>query len=637
MGGSITRAIVRRTIWQPMAGTLLLLLFGGASCSPDERRSEQDLRVWIAPDNVRISPISGHALVAERTDLHPDYPRRDYRNGNEVWDPGSSRVSLHSARNEFTAFQVIVEADHPVEGIDIEVSPLTHAGGAELSGRNVRVFKEWYVEVRRPSLGYESTSLGPGWYADALMPKRRAGLFSGFPFSIPDLFNNIPGQTNQAVWVDLYVPFERVHAPPGLYSGRITVSWDGGSQQVGLDLRVWDFALPHETHLPGDIWNNSMRRMSPDQEMAYYHLARRHRFLPLVYAYRPELTIEGGTVDIDWTDYDARLSPYLDGSAFTEEYGYWGPGEGVPVHHMMLPFNIESEKHPGGAWPVRLPPEGRNSQYEDVWREVGRQFRQHLDSRPEWKKVVKVAFLNGLDESYFAEAYEEMIYYGKLLHESMGRDWFLYRIDGGYDREAMERLRSEVDLWVCHTVAFDLATANEFQDKGMQIWFYGPMIYEQERNSGCGSNTFLDLDLNVNRAIGWIGWKYQTGWVEWEFDWNAYASWYEAENFKEVGRYYNGSGQLIYRGAVMGYDEPIASIRLKSTRRGLQDYEYFWLLSQLQGGMDGANEIVDAVIYKRPFGPSAMLDVEIWKNDPSVWEQGRLEAGELIESWDAAR
>ena len=53
-----------------------------------------------------------------------------------------------------------------------------------------------------------------------------------------------------------------------------------------------------------------------------------------------------------------------------------------------------------------------------------------------------------------------------------------------------------------------------------------------KRTPACGSNTFLDLDLLVNRAIGWVGWKYNSGWVEWEFDWNAYAAWYEAENFK---------------------------------------------------------------------------------------------------------
>jgi hypothetical protein len=64
-----------------------------------------------------------------------------------------------------------------------------------------------------------------------------------------------------------------------------------------------------------------------------------------------------------------------------------------------------------------------------------------------------------------------------------------------------------------------------------------PMIYEQKKNSGCGSNTFLDLDLLVNRGIGWVGWKYQSGWVEWEFDWNAFASWYEAENVVPTWNY----------------------------------------------------------------------------------------------------
>jgi hypothetical protein len=155
------------------------------------------------------------------------------------------------------------------------------------------------------------------------------------------------------------------------------------------------------------------------------------------------------------------------------------------------------------------------------------------------------------------------------------------------------------------------------------------MIYEQRKNSGCGSNTFLDLDLLVNRAIGWIGWKYRSGWVEWEFDWNASAAWYEAENFKEPRRIYNGSGQSIYRGSVMGYSQPVASIRLKAQRRGLQDFEYFHLLGQKRG-REAADRLVDRIIYKRPFGKQAMLDTEIWKNHPEEWDRARDEAGELL-------
>lgn len=592
--------------------------------------AQEGVRVWALDDGVRVDPVTGRLLVEARRDVHTDYPTTDeYRRRNPVWDGETGRVRLRAARNEFVAFQVMVETERPLKQVDVRFDRLVHPSGSELSGRLIQVFKEWYVQVRRPSLGYEKTSLGPAWYADALIPKRPEGLFSGFPFSIPDLFNNIPGQRVHGIWVDVFVPRDSAAAPAGTWQGELKVTWEGGSSMLPVELEVWDFALPDETSLPGDIWNNSMRSMSRSDELAWYHLARQHRFLPLIYAYRPELEIRDGKVSLDWTEYDARVGPLLDGSAFTAEYGYWGPGEGLPVHHLMLPFNVDSEKHPGGAWPVPTPPGGRNAEYERIWNQVARSFREHFDARPEWNKVVKVAFLNGLDESYFEDAYREMLYYGKLLHDGLGRDWFWYRIDGGYDRAAMERLQAEVDLWVCHTVAFDLPTVEHFRRQGMEVWFYGPMIYEQRRNSGCGSNTFLDLDLNVNRAIGWVGWKYRTGWVQWEFDWNAYAAWYEAENFKEEGRFYNGSGQLIYRGAVMNIPGPVPSIRLKSTRRGLQDYEYFALLAA-RFGEQRADELVNSVIYRNPFGKASIGEVEIWKNSPAAWEAVRLAAGTAL-------
>jgi hypothetical protein len=580
-----------------------------------------EVKVWTVTDGVRVNPITGK-LLEDRTDIHKDYPSGDLR--------GNRSVSLKSARNEFTAFQVIVESEAPVEDVDVTLVALRDAGGHEIGGKRLATFKEWYVPVRHASTGYERTSLGPAWYADALMPKRPANLRTGFPFSIPDLYNNIPGQTNQAVWIDVFVPFERAAAPPGDYKGEVQVTWKGGKQTLPVTLSVWDFALPQENHLPGDIWNGSMKNMPPDEELAYYQLAQQHRFLPLVYAYRPKLAISNAKITLDWTEFDRRLARYLDGSAFTSQHGYWGPGYGVPLHHMMLPFDVEKHGRRATAWPMAVPEGGRTPEYEAVWRDAARQVREHLDRDPNWRKVVKIAFLDGLDESYNEESYEKMLYYGRLLHEAMGRGWFKYRIDGGYSEDAMEKLRREVDLWVCHTVAWDDAKMQHFRAQGVESWFYGPMIYEQRKNSGCGSNTFLDHDLLENRAIGWIGWKYHSGWVEWEFDWNAYASWYEAENFKEARRVYNGSGQLIYRGAVMGYDRPVPSIRLKAQRRGLQDYEYFWLLAQQTGNRETADEIVNRIVYKKPFGPGAMLDTEIWRNHPDEWERARIAAGERI-------
>jgi hypothetical protein len=576
------------------------------------------VRVWAAGDWTRVSPVTGRILEGNP----------EARGGSTVWDAAKKTISLKAARNEFVAFQVIVETDRPLDEIDVQSSGLTHARGARLAAPNFALFKEWYTQVRRPSTGYEKSSLGPDWYPDALMPYRKSGLNGGFPFSIPDLHNNIPNQRNHAVWVDIFVPHDREAAPPGRYTGNVSVSWNGGKDNLSVVLDVWDFALPQENHIPGDIWNGSMKNMPEREELLYYQLAHQHRFLPLVYAYRPDLKVDGTRVQIDWTAYNRRLARYMDGSAFTREYGYWGPGYGLPLDHVMLPFDVK-RKH-GTAWPVDLPPEGRTPGYEAVWKETGRQIRAHMDADPRWRKVTKIAFLNGLDESYNEESYEMMIYYGRLLHEAMGRGWFKYRIDGGYEPAAMEKLATEVELLVCHTVEYDPDRVAQYRQKGVETWFYGPMIYEQRKNSGCGSNTFLDLELLVNRAIGWIGWKYRSGWVQWEFDWNAFAAWYEAENFKEPQRIYNGSGQLIYRGAVMGYDQPIPSIRLKSQRRGLQDYEYFWLLEHKSGGKASSDTLVSRIVHKQPFGAKAMLDTEVWRHDPEEWERARIEAGNAI-------
>lgn len=586
--------------------------------------------MWAVSEGVRVNPLTGQVLEARR-DIHTDYPPDEFRSHNLVWDSKMQTVSLQSARNEFTAFQAIIETDQPVDEVDAHLTALRHAGGAEIGRRNVAVFKEWYVRVRRPSTGYERSSLGAGWYPDALLPVRPANLNTGFPFSIPDLYNDIPGQRNQAVWVDVFVPNERSAAPPGQYRGEMQITWKGGAAKIKLQLEVWDFALPQESHVPGDIWNNSLKDMPPNEELAYYQLARQHRFTPLVYAYRPKLRIAGSKAALDWTEYDHRLARYLDGSAFTDAYGYRGPGYGLPLDHIMLPFDVEKRGNRATAWPMPLPQGGRTPEYESVWKDVARQIREHLDQNTHWRKVRKIAFLDGLDESYSEEAYEKMMYYGKLLHDSLGRGWFSYRIDGGYSQEAMQKLSREVDLWICHTVTFDADSVARLRDKGIATWFYGPMIYEQEKNSGCGSNTFLDLDLLVNRGIGWVAWKYRSGWVEWEFDWNAFAAWYEAENFKEPERIYNGSGQLIYRGAVMGYDQPIPSIRLKAQRRGLQDYEYFWLLATRTGNRETADSLVNRIVYKRPFGSAAMRDTEIWKNNPEEWEQVRIQAGGLLD------
>ena len=83
-------------------------------------------------------------------------------------------AALQCARNEYCAFQLVIESAQPVEDIDVRLPRLDAPNGARLGAPNIAIFKEWYVHVRQPSSGYERSSLGPEWYADALLPYRPA-------------------------------------------------------------------------------------------------------------------------------------------------------------------------------------------------------------------------------------------------------------------------------------------------------------------------------------------------------------------------------------------------------------------------------------------------------------------------------
>ena len=130
----------------------------------------QTVNLWAIGDGVRVSPVTGK-LIEDRPDIQKDYPRGHPRGKNFIWNGASKTVLLKAARNEFVAFQVILDSPAPVDEIDVKLEGLENASGDRLAGRNVAIFKEWYVQVTQPSSGYPNTSLGADWYADALMPK----------------------------------------------------------------------------------------------------------------------------------------------------------------------------------------------------------------------------------------------------------------------------------------------------------------------------------------------------------------------------------------------------------------------------------------------------------------------------------
>ena len=607
------------------------------------------MRVWAVGDSFRIDPTTGNAREANSLIL-PDAPRGDYHASNVVWDGQHRRISIKSARNETVAFQVIVERTDtaPLRRVNVTTGALTGPGGVTLGEASVSMFKEWYVNVdRRTSQDY---TLGVGWYPDALIPTAHytGRLFPKsyiLPFDVPDLMNNIGhDQQNQALWFDVYVPRDRRQAPPGEYTSTITVSTPSGERvELTLSLAVWDFALPEETHVAGNIHNDTeLNTFAPDLELKYYQMIRRHRLAMGVLGYAPDIAVNGSNIQFDWTSYDARLGKYLDGSAFTEKYGYSGPGYGVPIEMLVLPFDVYPVNvyHDTGSagvpygkewkfyrpWPVDLPDSGFTPEYGEVWKKAFRAFEDHFDQHPSWNRTKPIVFLLSLDESYDEGSIQKFLYYGRLLKES-GAKRLKFRIDGSYPMATMDRLADVVDISILGVRAYVPERVQQLRKKGVEDWFYA-------------GTDILDADPLGCRALGWVAWKYQArSWTIWEFDFNALHAWMNPATYtaavtsgsERAGDVYNGLGMLIYRGETMGLDEPVASVRLKLLRRGSQDYEYFWLLSRKKGGRAIADQLANNVIHEPMGQREAWGAPGAWDHNVDDWERARAQMGDLIQ------
>jgi hypothetical protein len=98
----------------------------------------------------------------------------------------------------------------------------------------------------------------------------------------------------------------------------------------------------------------------------------------------------------------------------------------------------------------------------------------------------------------------------------------------------------------------------------------------------------------------------------------------------------NSQGVLVYPGWQVGLRGVVATIRLKQVRRGMQDYEYLWLLAQ-KGDKAKADEICRRIVPAalgeatgNKFGQGA-YGPGLWQRDPRAWAGARAEMAELIQ------
>jgi hypothetical protein len=596
-------------------------------------------RIWAVDDGVRIDPRTGMAF--EESEIYPADLRikPGYRERNWVFDGKKGEVGLCGARNEVLAFQLQIESETPLSDLSVAVSDLR--GPRQFpAAATIRLFKEWYVEVKQPSYGESSPvgydCLGPGWYPDALIPLD-APLKAEFrmPFDLPDKANAVPGQKVQAVWVDLCIPRDQA---TGVYEGTIRVTARDGANAVEksllLRVEVFPFALPDEDHLGislNDYGQISPRGMPKEKMWAFYQLCQAHRCVLDVLYNAPKASGTGDSLTLDWSEYDAQFGPLLDGTAFTAAHGYRGPGEGVPVKRFYLPFETSG----GHAWP-RPAAEMGTEPYERAVQKAIREFERHFDEKG-WNRTKLMMFYNSYDES---GRVKEISYFARLLRAAGLREprRFLYRVDGGSPAVVRGVGLENVGVWCVNgNVRYThLEEQREIIRHGGQVFIYS----SNSAREPCMAAPYIDTESLALRTWGWLPWKYRDS-VTTMCEWGTYfheggKRWRDPRLGSGGKQVLNGDALLIYPGEFLGLDGPVPCIRLKALRRGSQDFEYVRLLAQRVSDAR-ADQIVETVLF-RAMHEALKPGQDYWKpherdtrsHDPEQWERARRQAAKAI-------
>lgn len=597
-------------------------------------RFENLLEVWACSDLTKVDPVSGGVLRDSENYL----PAGDLKIDNQVWSAARRTISLTAARGEVVACQLILErlGENRLSNISIVPGDLKSSSGLLKAEGNISCYRVWYMDVvprKEELIGpwelVEEKDHKPGWQGDACLP-----LDDPFEttFSLPSGDNLGPSQRNQSVWVDIFVPPD---TKPGRYEGQIAIRAKelDSPARVVLELEVLPAVMSGKiswtVELNGYEYGiESLFGVSPEDEperyleieRRCYQLAHQHRSTLNILPYSqsghvqkgsaPPLKGNGKEIEVaSWKEWDSRFGDYLSGKAFTSAAGYRGPGEGVPLAHKYLPFHenwpMSIKEHYGDwaelthrddyvEWTGKARPleEAFSQDYQEGMRSVVRQFYEHFERKKYTETNFQFYFNN---KYYFKVNFFAMPEEGRgssfwLLDEPVDFDdyeanrFFLSLVKKGCEQAGTKRVgahfRTDVSqpemsrgLWdgICNlwnsSGLFDFATTAAFRMKRIpdeKYWHYGggPGVADNLVTMEKSFFTFWAIgsqgDLPYWDTLRGEGW----------FRPNDLSILYPGTSYARSGKNYNG---------------PVASVRLKTIRRGQQDIEYLNLLTAKNG------------------------------------------------------
>jgi len=526
------------------------------------------------------------------------------KTSNSAWD--GTKIKIFGGRNEIIAFQVIVEGG--VDGYEVGASlqGLNRRGGGgsivylapawdptDYRNRPISIFTENYMNITKATgcswIYNESTPAVPadpiGWKPVQLVPENATAGKGGLPIQVE-------ANANQGLWFDIYTA---KGLAAGIYDGILTVTRNGITTPISIELELFNFTLPDENTINTMIYN------APWSYPKYHTMDQSSEEITTLNRQKMESndhTIEPTAIDDSYDRMAHRFRVELvarwnesyilanlkkfNGSLYTSAYKYDGPGVGVGQKIIPRTFYPDINSTPTVK--------GFDTQAEawassDAWMT----FMNKTFPQQGWK-----TFFYMPDEPWWKQGPEKRAYIervggylrsnpgiGKTMPILVTSHW-----DAGLD--------PFIDIWASNMDTYNTAQAEIERSHGDDFWVYNGF-------RPFGGAAVYDCPATDERVNYWGCFK--KGVVVYFY---YYANLWDSNPWTNPETFPNGMGDgcVMYPGECK-FDQsqnrniggPISGIALANMRRGAQDHAY--LTMARERGLTGTvNTVLDNIVPK---------------------------------------
>ena len=532
----------RKEIALVAAVLLILLIFIKASQS-----SGPAFPVWVANRLIRVGKTEAPGIVTS--------------------------IELSGARGETVDTQVAVQG--PAGGltnVNVSASALTGPNGVTIPASSITLYREYYLTVTGTANygGGSNPPLGSGTYPEPLIPfndPETGAALCGSSAALKACNASISAGQNQPYWIDISIPRGTSNAPPGTYSGEISITATEGTVTIPVALTVWNFELPVQpselslwTLWPpaaGNTPTTLARALMRNKVMSWYDVAANAS------SDMSNLGLNRSGLDIYY-----HIGIQCNGS-----YSSLPSASQIDIAAANLPATLPLDFYVG----------------------------DELNDCPKAYPVIKTVGAN----VHAANRSIKTILTTDTPHPDLR--------DEGQGRSAVDHwaLLDSVGKWP--SVPFT---------SGGDLWSYASC------NTGSGNAPEWMVDyppINERIQAGFLNWTQgATGILYYRSDgWtagNTIGSWNNVDTTTcgtGLGR--PGDGIFLYPPGPIGSTEPAPGIRLKAIRDGIQDYEYALMLKSL-----GQDTFLHTTLL--PLATSWSN----WSHDPEALESARLQLGQQL-------